>query len=308
MSGHMAHGRGALVVLGDVLTDVTVRLPHAPRPATDTPARITWQPGGAGANVARWLAFLGARDVHLVGRVGADDRGRGLRTTLRHAGVRPWIAEDEVRATGSVVVLVEGDGGRTMLTDRGAALALAADDLPEGLLTEGAHLHLSGYALTDPGTRTAAVAALERARGAGTTISLDPSSAGPLVDMGSRRFTELAGPVDLWLPNLDEAVLLTGARTPDDAARRLADGGIAVVSCGASGLVWSDGERAVAVPAAPGQVLDTTGAGDAVTAAVLLAWRAGAAVEDLLTSAARAAAVAVGRVGAGPPDRSTEAR
>lgn len=298
---------GPLVVLGDVLTDVTVRLPHSPRAETDTEARITWQTGGAGANVARWLAWLGDESVHLIARVGADERGRGLRTSLRRAGVRPWLAEDAVRTTGTCVVLVEPTGARTMLPDRGAALALAAADLPAAVFAPGGHLHVSGYALVHPGPRAGASAALARARAVGMTTSMDPGSAGPLADMGTDRFLDLAGPVDLWLPNLDEARLLSGGATAEEAARRLATGttgasGCAVVvTCGDEGLVWSDGRTVVRVPSVPADVVDTTGAGDAATAGCLRAWRAGAGVEEVLRAAAQAAAVAVGRHGAGPP-------
>ncbi|MEU1126633.1 sugar kinase, partial [Streptomyces sp. NPDC005899] len=53
---------GALLVVGEVVTDVVVRHGRAPAHGTDTPARIRTLPGGAGANVACWAARSGCRD------------------------------------------------------------------------------------------------------------------------------------------------------------------------------------------------------------------------------------------------------
>lgn len=127
-------GRPRVLVVGDVIDDLLVR-PHRPiRPATDTPATITPSPGGSGANAAVWLARAGVR-VRFVGRVGAADLARhaGL---LRAAGVEPVLVPDPRRPTGSIVVLLDPDGERTMLTDRGANLGLRAADLPDRLLDD----------------------------------------------------------------------------------------------------------------------------------------------------------------------------
>src|SRR6478609_2086375 len=97
---------------------------------SDTPARVRSRPGGAGANVAAWLAVAGA-PVTLVARAGDDD------------------------APG---------GERSMLPDAGANAALAPADLPDGAFARCAHLHLTGYPLLRDGPpRAAALEALRRA-------------------------------------------------------------------------------------------------------------------------------------------------
>ncbi|MFE2195465.1 PfkB family carbohydrate kinase, partial [Streptomyces olivaceus] len=62
---------GALLVVGDVVTDVVARHRGPLAAGTDTAASIRRLPGGAGANVACWAAYEGCGDVRLLGRVGA---------------------------------------------------------------------------------------------------------------------------------------------------------------------------------------------------------------------------------------------
>ena len=76
-------------------------------------------PGGSGANVAVWLARLGQRAT-FIGRVGDDMFGRWLRDDLVAEGVEAALVVDSARRTGVIQVLVEPDGERTMVPDRGA--------------------------------------------------------------------------------------------------------------------------------------------------------------------------------------------
>jgi sugar/nucleoside kinase (ribokinase family) len=223
--------------------------------------------------------------VALVARAGDDDAGRSAVAKLRGHGVDvSAVGFDRSRATGTCVVLVAPDGERSMLPDAGANAALSAEDLPA--LDAPAHLHLAGYTLLRDGPpRAAALEALRRARGAGMTISLDPSSAAPLRAFGPERFLDLAGPVDLLLPNRDEATVLG----PLVARAREV-----VVTMGADGAVWTDGASEVTSPAVAGGVVeDTTGAGDAFTAGFLAAWLDGVAPADALGSANALAARAL---------------
>lgn len=264
--------RPPVLVVGDVNTDVVVVLAGEPAPGSDRPATITSRGGGAGANVAVHLAGQGV-DVVLAGAVGDDAPGTGLAAGLRAAGVRTALQLVPGVATGTVVSLVEPDGQRSMLTDRGANLALRGEDLPAP--APGGHLHLSGYTLLDERSRAAGLAALSAARAAGCTVSVDPASTGPLAAVGvDRWYADTAG-VTLLLPNRDEALLLSGCREPDAAAQALSERYAAVaVSLGAEGALWAAGGTVLHRPAVPASVLDTTGAGDAFTAGVLAGWLA----------------------------------
>ena len=209
-----------VIVVGDVMVDVVARMSGPLALGSDTPAAVSRRPGGAGANVAAWLAVRGVA-VTLVARVGDDEPGRSALAGLRSHGVDTGhVATDPERPTGTCVVLVAPDGERSMLPDPGANAALAPEDLPPGAFGAGAHLHLSAYPLLRLGPpRGAAILALRRARAAGMTVSLDPSSAALLGPVDGSRHLALAGRADLMLPNRDEATTLTGEDDPAAAAR-----------------------------------------------------------------------------------------
>jgi ribokinase len=284
-----------VVVVGDLMVDVVARMSGPLAVGSDTPAEILYRPGGAGANVAAWLAVAGV-PVRLIARAGADDAGRGAVEKLRGHGVDvSSVVFDGERATGTCVVLVAPDGERTMLPDAGANAALSPTDLPA--FEAGWHLHLAGYALLRDGPpRDAALEALRRARAAGMTISLDPSSAAPLARFGAARFRALAGHPDLLLPNADEATALTGEADPGAAARALAASAReVVVTLGAGGALWTDGRVTLDAPAHAAAAEDTTGAGDAFAAGFLGAWLDGAPAGRALAAGNALAARALGR-------------
>ena len=84
------------------------------------------------------------------------------------------------------------------------------------------------------------------------SISIDPASAAPLQEAGPRAFLEWARHAGLLLPNAEEAAVLTGARDPEAAAWALArDGREVVITLGAGGALWSDGEHVERAPASP---------------------------------------------------------
>jgi sugar/nucleoside kinase (ribokinase family) len=254
-----------LVVLGDLMVDVVTRVSEPLATGSDTAARISVQGGGSAANVAAWAAHLGT-PVSLVCRVGRDDRGRAAVDELR--GVDVHVTVDYERPTGTCVVLVQPGGERTMLPDPGA------NDAPLGEIPLGRHLHVVGYALLRDGPRASALAAIERAREAGMTVSVDPSS-WALLRPGA------IPDVDLLLPNEREATLVDGEM---------------VVKLGAQGARWGD----LAVPAEPVEVVDTTGAGDAFAAGFLSARLEGAGRREALEAGCHVAARVVAQVGARP--------
>jgi ribokinase len=252
-----------LVVLGDLMVDVVARVESIAHGA-DAPAQIDVIGGGSAANVAAWAAALGT-PVALVTNVGDDERGRTALDELRTAGVELHATIDPHRPTGTCVVIVER-GERTMLSDAGA------NDAPLAEIPLGDHLHVAGYALVRDGPRASALAAIERARAAGMSVSVDPS---PLFRPG------VIPPVDLLLPNEREADGLEGEM---------------VVKLGPSGARWGD----VHVPAVPVEVVDTTGAGDAFAAGLLGARLDGAGRREALEAGCAAAARVVAQVGARP--------
>lgn len=275
-----------VVVVGDVATDVLVTPQVPPVRGADVPARVRMLAGGAGANTAAWLARLGT-PVTLVARVGDDAAGRATVDDLAAAGVTPALAVDPLLPTATVVALV-ADGDRTLLSDRGAAAALAPADLPS--FAGVAHVHVSGYVLLDPSSRPAGLAAIAAARTAGATVSVDPQAA-PALNAG---FLDLIRGATLLLPNAAELAALGGVEAALAAVHAIA------WTDGSAGAHWADGDGRWSVPAPPADVVDATGAGDAFDAGLLAAWLAGAGPADALRAGCAAGAAAVSRRGARP--------
>lgn len=297
-----------VVVLGDLMTDVVTRTSGPIAVGSDTSAQIELRGGGSAANVAAWLGAAG-HPVTLVGSVGEDALGRAATEELESLGVRTRLTVEPTRPTGTCVVLVTRDGERSMLPDAGANASLRPDDLPVQEFVPGAHLHLSGYTLLRASTRPAALAALELARSADMTISIDPASSAPIRTIGVDQVRGWLQDVHLVLPNLDELYVLVGRAVPTvdepgqvrrdslvptrDLAEQL--GAIVVTTCGSSGAVaviphsLTAQQEAVSV-----QAVDATGCGDAFAAGFLRAWLGGqdGPVEDRLAAALRRATAA----------------
>jgi ribokinase len=286
-----------VLVVGDVMVDVVARLDAPIARGSDAPAHINFAGGGSAANVAAWLAAAGAAPV-LAGRVGDDARGRGARAELEGAGVEARLAVDSELATGTCVVVVEPGGERTMMPDPGANDALALEDLRPELFARGDHLHVPGYGLLREGSRAAASSAIAMACNQGMTVSVDPSSAALL----SPAFLELALGARVLLPNAAEAAALTGESDPEPAARQLCERfAEVVVTLGAEGALWSDGDSVCRASAAAGvEAVDTTGAGDAFAAGLIAARCEGADPPTALAAGCRLAARAVATPGARP--------
>jgi sugar/nucleoside kinase (ribokinase family) len=147
---------------------------------------------------------------------------------------------------------------------------------------------VSGYALLRHGSRAAALTALDRARVAGLKISVDPASAAPLAN--DPVFLDRITPIDLLLPNEDEAAVLgPQLKVPE-----------IVITRGARGATWTNGFETVDERAVPVDVVDTTGAGDAFAAGFLSVWPPDTSAA--LAAGARLAAEAVQRRGGRPYD------
>jgi sugar/nucleoside kinase (ribokinase family) len=247
-----------ICALGDLLLDVIVRLDGPIEKDTDTYGRTRVSPGGQAANVASWVAELGG-GARFVGKRARDPAGRLLQAELAARGVEV-VGPEVSDGTGTVVSVADSEGRRTMLTDRGIAAALRADELERRWFEDCAVLHLPAYSLVRPPIGEAALAAAGLAREAGARISVDLSSTTAIRALGVGRFASLMAGLepDLVFANEDEAALIPLAAPT------------VVTKLGARGCRVEDDDGVRELPAREAEVVDTTGAGDAFAAGFLV--------------------------------------
>jgi sugar/nucleoside kinase (ribokinase family) len=255
----VVHGTivGVLVcTLGDLLLDVIVRTDDVAGPDAEGTAETRVGAGGQSANVAAWAVELGAQ-ARFVGKRANDAAAQVAFTELEARGVEVLGPTVEGR-NGVVVSLVDGDGRRTMLSDRGVAPLLRAEELEMGWLRGCDALHLSGYSLFRNPIAEAAAKAAGAVQALGGRLSVDLSSAAGIRASGRAAFLrrlEVLRP-DVVFGNESELEAL-GTEPPAASV---------VVKRGAEGFTV-DGQE---VPALPADVVDTTGAGDALAAGYIV--------------------------------------
>lgn len=285
------------LVIGDVMTDVIVR-PEGPiARGSDRRASISVQPGGSAANQAAWLAHHGA-GVDFVARVGAGDV-EGEAARFEAIGVTPHLVGDPNRETGRLIALIDKDGERSFLTDRGANEKLEARDIPDALIASASHISLSGYSFFAPSPRAAVLDVMRRA--GDKPISVDPASAEFLREVGAENFLAWTRGATILFPNEEEAAVLAGSTDPETQCARLAARyPLVVIKRGAAGAEAAEGAQRWRVKMSKTEPIDTTGAGDAFVAGFLAARLTGANIEIALARATKAGAVASTIVGGRP--------
>lgn len=279
--------RSVLVcTLGDLLLDVIVRLEEPLAPGDDAAAVTRVGAGGQAANVAAWAAELGA-DARFVGKRARDGAGELAARELGRHGVELAGPVVEGR-TGVVVSLVGADGERTMASDRGVAAELRPEELGMGWFRGCRWLHLSGYSLLRGPIDEAGAKAAGAVRAQGGQISVDLSSAGGIREFGPERFQTRLGQLapDLIFANEAEREILGGELpAPTWVLKR----GVAGCVIGRDGVY-------VELPAVESEVVDSTGAGDALAAGFLV----GGSLEEAGRRGLAAAARCVAKLGAMP--------
>lgn len=241
--------------------------------------------GGSAAIFATQFAKLGGRPA-LIGMLGADLLGEFVRGRLKdlHVDVTQIGSTSREKTPLGLNLAVKDD--RAMLTVLGAIAEVTPRLVPPDFSVR--HWHVAGFFLLEALQSWWPGFAREQ-RALGRTISLDPNWAprGNWSDL-----EPLLRHIDVFLPNENEALALTGARDVDGAGRALAERTpLVVIKRGAAGAsaYGAAGVRHVQVPTefTRRPVVDTTGAGDNFDAGFVWAWLRQQPLEDCLQLATR---------------------
>jgi pseudouridine kinase len=222
---------------------------------TSNPGSLATSPGGVGRNIAENLARLGTPTA-LVAAVGQDLFGDDLLGATAAAGVDVSAVRRVPGATGTYLAVLEPTGELSVgVSDMAATATLGPEHLDAALLTGADLVVLDGNLRADT-----LAAAWTLATEAGVRVVLDPVSVPKAAALA-----HLVGVRRLWCvtPNSGELAVL-GGRAAALHARGVE---LVWVRRGAEGSLLSGPDGALELDTVPGEVVDVTGAGDAMLAA-----------------------------------------
>ncbi|MEX2139079.1 MAG: carbohydrate kinase family protein [Pirellulales bacterium] len=260
-----------------VVDHLTVPISHLPRAgelvmADELPLSI----GGNAANVSMNLARLGVK-VGAVGCVGDDVFGQFAVQTLQQGGVdvRGVRILVGIATAATLIINVKGED-RRFIHAAGANAALTADGIPSDLVRQCKVFYVGGYLLMPALERRGTLVELFRqARAAGAKTILDVVVPGP----GDHwhKFEEILTETDVFLPNSDEAELITGLADPLAQAERFRAAGTktVVITRGEQGTLLIEDGRRIQAGVYPTSFVGGTGAGDAFDAGFIAGMLAG---------------------------------
>ena len=296
MNYSSARARVDLVVFGEFFIDlIFYKLPRAPKLGEEVKTQYFAEfPGGGLATTALVAAGLGTSTA-VVSRIGKEAQSNQSWQKLVRSGIFVGACEFSAKFPTAMTVCAAYDGDRMMITydtiNRSLRKLLARPAV-RGQLHKAKHLHLA-CAVSPPQAWTPAI---RRLRSQGLTISLDVGW-NPEV-LQSPRLPALLRECDFVFPNEIEARTMTGEKSVERAARKLAQWvRVPVVKLGHDGCIVVQDEKALRLKSIHVHVVDATGAGDAFNGGFLHGYLSGWSLEDSLRAANICGAIATTRPG-----------
>jgi ribokinase len=278
--------------------DLVTRASRLPR-AGETLIGQTFStvPGGKGANQAVASARLGA-DVSMIGCVGTDAYGTQLRDALRVEGIDCQAVSSVEGSSGVALIVVDDSSQNAIVIVAGSNGELT----PASLQAFDAVLQAADVIVCQLEVPMATVGyALERGRELGKTVILNPAPASAPLP------AEWYASIDYLIPNESEASALTGVTVDSlDSAKVAAlqliqaGAGKVIITLGAQGTLFTDGQVFEHLVAPKVKAVDTTAAGDTFVGGFAAALANGKSEAEAIRFGQVAAALSVTRAGAQP--------
>lgn len=283
-------GKPYVVVVGGANMDIAGK-PAGPLMLHDSnigTVRLSY--GGVGRNIAHNLALLGV-DVRLVTAFGDDAQASSLRAGCAAAGIDTTRSVSVPEgATSTYLFVMDEDGDMEVAINDMAIL----DELTPQVMEQRMDL-LQGAAVVLAETNLLQETLAWLVSHVSVPLFCDPISTAK-----ARKLEGLLGGIHTLKPNKLQAEMLTGTVIHDEqslfrACEFLLSTGLtrAFVSLGADGLICADHEHLVRLPLAPSTVVNTTGAGDAMTAALVWSYLQGFDLETAGRAGLAASSIAV---------------
>lgn len=280
-------------VFGGVNMDIWGR-PSRPLIQKDSnPGTVSLRPGGVGRNIAHDLRLLGL-EVSLIAPVGGDVYGEIILESCKNLGMDLSHAPVFSGRKSSTYLYITDEKGDMELAISDMELCSAiTPELAAAVLSE---LKADAVVLDTNLSQETINYICENSR--------FPVYADPVSTVKAEKLLPVLGRLEAIKPNILEAQRLTGESEPEKAALALVKKGVkrVFVSLGAGGMIAADSCNLLRLPGVETRVLNTTGAGDAATAAIVLAGIRGLSLKDAALLAQRAGALTCGCEGANAGD------
>ena len=281
-----------LLIIGAASIDTKGRADQTIQAGTSTPGSIRVSVGGVGRNIAENLARLG-EPVVLLSAVGDDGSGRRILQQAAECDIdTSHMIVDSEHHTAAYLAVLDDTGNAVMsIDDMGINRRLIT---PDFVYRRRSLFRDARMIVVDANLSTATLSTIFRmARRYGVPICADPTTA----SLAPRLCPHLPD-LTLVTPNAAEAEALCESPITDResgliAAHKLISLGvrIAIVTLGATGLIYATSQESGHVPAVECEIVDFTGAGDALTAAVIFGLLNDFPIDEAVRLGARAAAL-----------------
>lgn len=269
--------------------------------------------GGDVSNVAIAAARQGARSA-MLSQLGDDAFGAKIREIWRTEGVKDAFVSSLSEAQTGLYFITHENGEHHFEYRRedSAASLIGPEDIPDAAFENVPILHFSGITQAiSASSREAADEAIRKVKGKGGRVSYDPNLRLKLWPLEKARqvINDTVQSIDILLPGLDDARILTGLNDPREIIKHYAELGpeIVALTMGDQGVLVSFDGMIEQISSPKVDAVDASGAGDCFDGAFLSQLIAGSSVPDAAAYAAAAAALSVTGHGATKPIPRREA-
>lgn len=299
----MNRSGGRVIHTGQALVDVVVEVPDLPDRGQNVMAASATDYAGGAVTVLVAAARFGADCVH-AGAHGTGPHGDLVRDALAREGIVVSAPAVDGLDTGICVVMVEPSAERTFVTTLGAERHISVESLATSQPGPGDLVCVTGFSLALERTRDPLLAWLPDLHPE-VVVVLDPGAA--FADLPEDVRAAMLAVTDVWSSNAEEAeglLRVVGHETPGDlaglttaVAPLLRGDAVAIVRDGPEGCAVRVAGETTYVPGFPQTPVDTNGAGDTHTGALLAEVAAGTPWVEGCRRANAAAAIKVTRRG-----------
>lgn len=285
-----------IVVIGSSNTDMVIKSDRLPKPGeTILGGNFLMNHGGKGANQAVAAARLGG-NVTFVCKIGNDIFGNETMEMFHKEKIdTTYVGITTTEPSGIALINVDKKGENCIVVASGANSTLSVEDIQKA---EPAIKQASIVIMQLETPIESMTYAARMAKKDGTTVLLNPAPAQPLPD-------ELLANVDIIIPNVTEAEIISGMCITDDesakeAIRHISAKGIktVIITMGARGALAYENNEFIHIPAFKVEAVDTTAAGDTFCGGLCVALSEGKSLKEAIIFASKASSISVTRMGA----------